>query len=97
MCEPSPIEVALASVTPAVSCSVVDNGDSYTIDWTYEVGAPAVDALVFRSRDAGSFGWRARTSNATFTDSNVSANSTYAYQVILLDENNVRSEPTDCF
>ncbi len=95
-CDPSPVLVPTPTVTPAASCSVLDNGSSYTVSWTYEEGAPAAEAIVFRSRDGGSFGWRARTSDASFEDTSVSSASTYAYQVRLLDEANVRSEPVDC-
>jgi hypothetical protein len=95
-CDPSPIMIALPEVTPAEQCTVVDNGSSFDLTWTYQAGEAAADAIVFRSRDGGPYGWRARTSGTQFEDFSVSPSSTYEYQIRLVDEDSVRSEPVDC-
>ncbi|MFW2381917.1 MAG: hypothetical protein ACN4GZ_09180, partial [Acidimicrobiales bacterium] len=95
-CEPDPVIVPLPIVAPIEQCTLIDNGSSFALSWTYLPDEAAADAIVFRSRDGGAYGWRARTSDTQFEDFNISSSSSYTYQVRLVDDDGVRSEPVDC-
>ncbi|MBT8241730.1 MAG: hypothetical protein KJN63_10930, partial [Acidimicrobiia bacterium] len=96
-CNPSPVVVEAPPVIPASSCSAVDNGGVFTVAWTYGADASPSDAIVERARnDVGVFGWRARTGEATFTDSRIQPGVDYSYRVRMVADDERRSEPTLC-
>jgi hypothetical protein len=96
-CNPSPIVVEAPPVIPASACTVIDDGDSYSLTWTYGDGAQPGEAIVERARnDVGIFGWRARTSASTFFDTRVQATTDYRYRVLMIADDERRSDPTIC-
>ena len=95
-CQPAPISVDPGTVAPAASCSLQASPTLNQVNWTRAAGAPANDAIVFRSRNGGSFGWRARTATTSLDDTRIERQASYQYQVVMVAADGTRSSPTSC-
>ncbi len=68
---------------PVSSCSVTEVAGSASVSWVRAGNDNAERFIIHRSRNGGTFFWRARvdTPATSFLDSNVAAGSTYRYRV----------------
>jgi hypothetical protein len=82
---------ALARFTPAggvtvsapTACTVTESNGAIDVSWTRAANDGAVDFIVRRSRNGGAFSWAARVvaPGTDWTNTNVSAGSSYTYTV----------------
>ncbi len=95
-CLPAPIGVDPGEVIPAASCTLQTGTTANQVNWTRAAGAPANDAIVFRSKNGGAFGWRARTGGTSLNDTRIERQASYAYRVVMVAADGTRSNPTPC-